>query len=73
MGDVLVILVIIAVYGLFVLASPTKACGACARHRGPCPRCKGTGRRFRTGARLVHRGAARAHRQARRRRGGERP
>jgi hypothetical protein len=69
MEHVLVILVIIVVYGLFVLASPTRACGSCIKHRGPCPRCKGTRRRFRLGARLVHRGAVRARKQARRRQG----
>jgi hypothetical protein len=65
MDQVLVILGLAAFYALIVLVSPTKACGSCARHRGPCPRCKGTGRRFRPGARLVHRGAVRARKQAR--------
>lgn len=52
----LVLLGLAAGYALFVLVSPTKACGACERHPGrPCPRCHGSGRRFRVGARTVHR------------------
>lgn len=70
----LIVLGLVAAYGLFTLVSPTKACGACQRYRGrPCPRCKGTGRRFRIGARLVHRGAVKARRQARVRRVSRRP
>ena len=70
MDHVLVILGLAAFWALFVLVSPTKACGSCARHRGPCPRCGGSGRRFRLGARLVHRGVVQARKQARSRRGG---
>lgn len=56
MSQFLILLGVIFAYGLFTLVSPTKACGACQRHRGrPCPRCKGTGRRFRIGARAVRR------------------
>jgi hypothetical protein len=65
MLSVLVVLGLLAGYALFTLASPMRACRACARHRGrPCPRCGGAGRRFRPGAQLVHRGAvtARKHR-----------
>jgi hypothetical protein len=65
--QVLAILGLAALYALFVLVSPTKACSSCARHRGPCPRCKGTGRRFRLGARLVHRGAVRAYKRTHKR------
>lgn len=73
MTHFLILLALVAAYGLFVLVSPMKACGACQRHRGrPCPRCGGTGRRFRIGARLVHRGAVKAHQQRRQRRGGRR-
>jgi len=68
MIHVLVLLGLLCAYALFLLVSPTRACGSCMKHRGPCPRCKGTGRRFRPGARLVHRGAVSAHKQARRRR-----
>jgi hypothetical protein len=71
MDHVLAILALAAFWALFVLVSPTKACGSCARHSGPCPRCKGIGRTFRFGARLVHRGAVHAHRQPRKRRGKE--
>jgi hypothetical protein len=67
MDHVLVILGLAATYAVFLLISPTMACGSCARHRGPCPRCKGTGRRFRLGARLVHRGAVQARRRGKRR------
>ncbi len=66
MDHVLVILGLLLLWALFLLVSPTRACGSCDRHRGPCPRCKGTGRRFRPGARLVHRGAVQAHKQRRR-------
>jgi hypothetical protein len=69
MTQFLVMLALLGSYGLFVLVSPTKACGACQRRRGrPCPRCQGTGRQFRPGARLVHRGAVKARQQARERR-----
>jgi hypothetical protein len=67
MDHVLIILGLLALWVLFVLASPTKACDACASHRGPCPPCNGTGRRFRFGARLVHRGMVKGHKEARRR------
>ena len=67
MEHVVIGLAAAAVWAAFVFVSPTRACGACARYRGPCPRCKGTGRRWRLGARLVHRGAVKA---LRRRRGG---
>ncbi len=67
MDHVLAILGLAAAYAVFLLVSPTRACGSCARHRGPCPRCKGTGRRSRPGARLVHRGAVQAYKQARKR------
>lgn len=62
---VLAAAVVAAAYALFLLLSPTRACRACARSRGPCPRCKGTGRRFRPGASLVHRGAVQALKRAR--------
>lgn len=68
MDHVLVVLGLTALYALFVLVSPDKACKACARSRGPCPRCGGTGRRFRRGARFVHRGAVKACEHARGRR-----
>ena len=56
MTQFLIVLGLLAAYGLFTIVSPTKACGACQRYRGrPCPRCKGTGRRFRIGARGVRR------------------
>ena len=68
MDQILVIAGLAVAYGLVLLVSPTRACGSCARRRGPCPRCKGAGRVFRLGARLVHRGAVQARRHARRRR-----
>jgi len=55
MDHVLVVLAVIVIWLLFVTFSPTRACSACAGHRGPCPRCKGTGLRFRLGARTVRR------------------
>jgi len=62
----LIILAAIAVYAVFALVRPDKACGKCSgwglrtrrRRSKACPRCKGTGKQFRLGARLVHSGAA---------------
>ena len=75
LGHLLVLLAIIAVYLLFVLVKPGRACPKCSgwgqrqrrRKRGACPRCKGTGKSFYPAARLVHKGAAAAYRQVRER------
>ena len=66
MTTLLIIGAAVAVYALFVLASPSAACRACRgwgakerrRRRKACRRCGGTGVRFRPGARLAHRAAA---------------
>jgi hypothetical protein len=63
MDQVLAVLVIVAIWALVLLASPTTRCG-CA---GRCRRCKGTGRRFRLGAQIFYRGAEKGHKEARRR------
>lgn len=64
MTQILIALLIVAVYVAFVLARPDKACGKCGgwgqktrrRRNKACPKCMGTGRHFRIGAPLVHRG-----------------
>lgn len=70
----------LAVYALFVLVKPDRACPKCSgwgqgarrRRSRACPKCKATGRTFRPGARLVHKGAAAAIRHLRERREGGR-
>lgn len=67
MTHLLVVLAIVAGYGLFVLIFPTGSCRKCSGwgsrkgHRSKvsaCGRCSGTGKAFRPCARLVHRGTA---------------
>jgi predicted Zn-ribbon and HTH transcriptional regulator len=78
MTHLLIILAIIAGYGLFTLVRPHMACRKCSgwgsktrrRRVSACGRCKGTGKVFRPGARLVHRGAALAIRSYRERKEG---
>lgn len=60
--ELLVAVVMIIVWALACLVSPTCRCPRCKGKRAitarrgmrPCPRCKGTGRAYRRGARLVH-------------------
>jgi len=76
---ILIILAAVAVYAVFVLVKPDKACGKCSgwglktrrRRSKACSRCKGTGKQFRLGARLVHGGAAQAMKYMRERREGD--
>lgn len=80
MTHLLIVLAVIAGYGLFVLVKPDKSCGRCGgwghrqgrRRHSACPKCQGTGRAFWPGARLVHTGAAAAIRYLRERMEGER-
>lgn len=72
MDHVLTVLGLAAAYAVFVYAFPTRACGACAKHRGPCPKCKGTGRRFWPGACLVRRAILAGYKYAQERREKER-
>jgi hypothetical protein len=61
----IIALAAVAVYALFVLASPTTGCRRCrgygtkGRRRRPCGRCGGTGIRFRPGAPLLYRAISR--------------
>lgn len=78
MTHLLIVLAIVAGYGLFALVRPHMSCRKCSgwgsktkrRRTSACGKCSGTGKTFRPGARLVHRGAALAIRSIRERQEG---